>query len=266
MKLFKTFKLYYLPRIVAVWFLSACILVYILALRNNRVRPFLPFISECGMTPPESCIFAQFFNLGAVLMAIIGYIRYQQVNIAIKSKTIHLPIIWNELSFWTGAIICIGVTIAANFQARFALLIHLIGANMIFGTGAVYIIIQTRITAAFVRINYNEAKSAISNSTLYYLRIFISFSYCIASLSTVVLFEKAVGKYDFEANNIFWNEEDTDMKIRTLAAIAEWLTVFIFLIYTLTMSEDLKHIEFEEVRFKTQYAAFTNNIKKKKVK
>lgn len=77
-------------------------------------------------------------------MAIIGYIRYHQVNLAISSKVINLPRLWNKLSFWTGSIVCMGISIVANFQARSSLFIHLIGAAMIFGTALVYFPIEVR--------------------------------------------------------------------------------------------------------------------------
>ncbi|KAF2896219.1 hypothetical protein ILUMI_09956 [Ignelater luminosus] len=264
MKMFREFKLYYFPSIVVGWLLSACILTYMLALENNHVRPFLPFISECGMTPPESCLFAQFFNIGAVLMAIMGYIRYQQVNIAINSKIISLPIIWNELSLWGANIMGIGISVVGNFQASFSLLIHLTGAVLIFGTAMVYCVIQTKITASYIHIKCNDEKSVISNSRLYYLRIFLTFLYCVACLSTIVLFVKSVEKFDFAENKIHWNKEDTDLKIRTLAAIAEWLALFFLNAYALTMTEDFKSLEFEEIRFKTKYAVFTTNEQNKK--
>ena len=39
----------------------------------------LPYISDTGAYPPESCIFAQFLNLGALLIGVDVYIRYKQV-------------------------------------------------------------------------------------------------------------------------------------------------------------------------------------------
>ncbi len=41
----------------------------------------LPYISDTGTYPPESCIFAQFLNMGALLIGIDVYIRYKQVSL-----------------------------------------------------------------------------------------------------------------------------------------------------------------------------------------
>lgn len=70
------------------------------------------------------------------------YVRYRQVNFAIDYKVIHLPKIWNELGFWTGNIVCIGISIVANFQETSLLLVHIIGGAMAFGTLAIYFGIQ----------------------------------------------------------------------------------------------------------------------------
>jgi hypothetical protein len=40
----------------------------------------LPYISDTGAYPPESCIFAQFLNFGALLVGVDVYIRYKQVE------------------------------------------------------------------------------------------------------------------------------------------------------------------------------------------
>ena len=45
-----------------------------------------PYISDTGTFPPESCIFAQLLNFGALLVGIIVYIRYKQVPILLKLK------------------------------------------------------------------------------------------------------------------------------------------------------------------------------------
>jgi len=38
------------------------------------------YISDTGALPPESCIFSQFLNIGALLFGINFYIRYKQAS------------------------------------------------------------------------------------------------------------------------------------------------------------------------------------------
>ena len=45
----------------------------------------LPYISDTGTTPPESCIFAQFLNIGALFIGVVAYIRFKQVIILLGS-------------------------------------------------------------------------------------------------------------------------------------------------------------------------------------
>lgn len=72
------------------------------------------------------------------------YVRYRQVNIAISSKVIDLSKTWNEVAFWSGNIICLGVSIVANFQETLVTSVHLFGATTAFAVVIVYFVIYVR--------------------------------------------------------------------------------------------------------------------------
>lgn len=40
---------------------------YGIAVANNHVEPVFPYISDAGSLSPESCVFGQLLNIGAVL-------------------------------------------------------------------------------------------------------------------------------------------------------------------------------------------------------
>ena len=76
-----------------------------------------PYISDASTRPPESCIFSQLVNVGALLLAVTFYIRYKQVAEHCRSYQIDSRYrSVNNLSLlfgWAGAV---GLSIIANFQ------------------------------------------------------------------------------------------------------------------------------------------------------
>ena len=45
----------------------ACVCRYGIAVGGKHVEPGFPYISDTGTYPPESCVFGQLMNLGALL-------------------------------------------------------------------------------------------------------------------------------------------------------------------------------------------------------
>lgn len=75
-------------------------------------------------------------------VAITMYIRYRQVDLAMSSNDIVLPTKWNEIAFWSGNSVCLGVSMVGNFQRSTMTIAHFIGAFLAFGIAAVYIVAQ----------------------------------------------------------------------------------------------------------------------------
>ena len=78
-----------------------------------------PYISDTTTRPPESCIFSQLVNLGALLLAVTFYIRYKQVLEYCSSYQVQTRFTAiNSLSLlagWSGAL---GLSVIANFQVN----------------------------------------------------------------------------------------------------------------------------------------------------
>jgi hypothetical protein len=88
----------------------------------------------------ESCIFAQFLNVGALLVAIVVYIRYKQVHEFLVSHQIgYRSIKVNIVGLYLGWIGAFGISIVANFQETAVFRVHLTGALMAFGVGSAYL-------------------------------------------------------------------------------------------------------------------------------
>ena len=109
--------LHFYPIATAILYPVTFFFTYFLAVFLGHTEFDWPYISDTSAKPPESCIFGQLVNIGALLTGITVYIRYKQVyefyhshQISITSHRI------NQLGLilgWAGAL---GISLVANFQ------------------------------------------------------------------------------------------------------------------------------------------------------
>ncbi|KAL5502284.1 hypothetical protein EMCRGX_G009030 [Ephydatia muelleri] len=59
--------------IMALGFLTT----YIVAVQNNHVTPYLPYISDTGRNPPESCIFTIICSVSSFFLCLIVYVSFR---------------------------------------------------------------------------------------------------------------------------------------------------------------------------------------------
>ena len=143
---------------------------YTISVQWDHVVPGFPYISETGTLSPESCIFAQFLNIAALLrkfltnftkrktrvvmandnracisVACCVYIRHRQVSQwqfergnDLVSKRIVV------VTAWCGVLSCFGLDILANFQEARVVAAHMIGAMTCFTAGTIYFCLQVR--------------------------------------------------------------------------------------------------------------------------
>ncbi|XP_049559490.1 modulator of macroautophagy TMEM150B isoform X2 [Orcinus orca] len=103
-----------LPAFLAFWATAGIWTVFSLAVANKAVNltEGFPYISRCGNSPPQSCIFSQVLNLGAALAAWTCILRYHQLRDWGVGK-------WpNQLILWTGLLCTLGTSIVGNFQVE----------------------------------------------------------------------------------------------------------------------------------------------------
>ncbi|XP_017877666.1 DNA damage-regulated autophagy modulator protein 2-like, partial [Ceratina calcarata] len=116
---------------------------YTISVQWEHVVPGFPYISETGTLSPESCIFAQFLNIAALLLACCVYIRHRQVSqwqLERGNDLVNKKIV--TMSAWCGALACFGLDILANFQEARVVAAHMIGAMTCFTAGTVYFCLQ----------------------------------------------------------------------------------------------------------------------------
>ncbi|KAK5650439.1 hypothetical protein RI129_001468 [Pyrocoelia pectoralis] len=235
---FNSFKLQYLPALVCCWFIITFTITYFISVFHEHVYPIFPYISETGSKPPESCIFGQMLNIGAVILGINNYIRYRQIDFALTMRNIGLKRTWNEMSLWCGNMVCFGVTLVGNFQQSTVVYIHLIGAFMTFGGTAIFFILQF----------YNRyPEYGIGNGILYF-RVFLTIFYII--LFTLLCVFSIISVDEFTGHDYkWWTGEHGGYHFHLISTISEWLLVFTLILYVLSVSKEFKSLEYQEIKF-----------------
>jgi len=231
-------KVYLFPIAVYLLFQTTFLCTYIAAVLQGHVVPDIPYISDAATYSPESCVFGQFINIGCVLLGIVVYIRYRQVQQLIyhHSELIASSHKINRIAMWIGFGSCLGCSIVANFQETNVRMVHFVGAFTCFGLGTVYFGYQSIIS-------YNIHPFA-GSLRLAHIRI------ALAALCTIFFIVVAVTGI---ISHILFNGEDPrkwypsdgGWKYHVASSISEWIVSTIFSFYILSFSDEFKLITFD---------------------
>ncbi|XP_069494362.1 modulator of macroautophagy TMEM150B [Ambystoma mexicanum] len=130
------------PISFAIWSTVGLWIVYFMSVSNGSVNISVafPYISTCGSYPPQSCVFGQVLNVGAILAVWVTFIRFQQVrDLGCHSRL-------NIASAVLGVLSALGISMVGNFQQSNQLETHLVGAVLAFFVGVAYFWLQTIMT------------------------------------------------------------------------------------------------------------------------
>lgn len=233
-------NLHFLPIVLGCFASIAFITSYALAVSDKKVNALWPYISEAGAYPPQSCIFGQFLNIAAVIAFVAMYIHYKHVR---EFNITAMPLIQklNYWSLWIGAFTCLGLSVVANFQVINSLVVHMIGAVMVFGLGMVYCWMQAVISH---KMRSQAMSSALSSYTRFVLAFLVTVFFIItivAGGASTAQYKKhkndTVGRYDHE-----WKEDDPGYQAHLASTFSEWLMSICFLLYFLTFFREFQKI------------------------
>lgn len=132
----------FLPAALVVWTVASFIFAYITAVVLRHVDPLVPYISDTGTMAPERCVFGIMLDVSAFLGMATVYVRYKQVEALTGEEEVRLNRL-NCAGLLLGLISSFGMCVVANFQKTTIFSMHLVGAVLTFGIGALYIIVQT---------------------------------------------------------------------------------------------------------------------------
>lgn len=219
---------------VIIWLFVATIclvLSYSIARSTGHTEsPFVPAISETTSKDPEGAIFAELFNITAMLTLVIMGIRYFQVRMINRQveagETSHLTQI-NSLGIVFGFCSVLGITIVANFrsiQADDAIqIIHVTGAVLLFASGAAYCWAQTLATYQLTKFNSDSRPT-------FTVRLVIS---SVITLSTVVFFICGGLTYHASVKASSWH---------VVGNLAEWITAWCFGAFALSFFKEFQKL------------------------
>ena len=96
---------------------------YIIAVSMNHVHPFLPNISKTATFEPEGSIFGVLLFFVALLVLVLNFLRYLQLDGSLKQPAIDQSDVWrtirtlHKFAFALGVSSVTGIVIVANVSS-----------------------------------------------------------------------------------------------------------------------------------------------------
>ncbi|XP_072340881.1 DNA damage-regulated autophagy modulator protein 1 isoform X3 [Scyliorhinus torazame] len=215
----------FLPVTLVIWSCAAFAISFAIAVLMRHVRPLVPFISDTGTKPPESCIFGLMINLSAFLGLVVMYTRYKLLlTLNERKATINLKL--NLPALICGALGCLGMCIVANFQS-------LISIKMM---------------------PYHHT------ALVCYFRSMLAIASVIATIPMIVCYALAVHSNP----NLDWKKGTKGYTFQVVSAVCEWLVAFNFNFFFITYIKEFQNSGTsgtpeegkEEKTMKTSYVFF----------
>ncbi|CAH1114462.1 unnamed protein product [Psylliodes chrysocephalus] len=225
------FSVRYLPIIIANTLLLTTIITTTLAYYYGHVTHIIPYISDTGTLPPESCFFGQFLNIIWLLLSAAMYLKFKQVQDILSKHNMTHKNNLNKFTAIIGLTAAFGVSIVANFQETNMFIVHWIGAVMAFGGGAVYVCLQTSL--------YLTIAPVIGQMFLTKVRIGVSaltvVSFLIYFIAAMISYTKFNGQ-----NYLSWTKEDGGFEWHNTSTITEWICSISIMVYIMLMGDEFK--------------------------
>jgi len=220
----------------------AFLLSYTIAVSLGHAELGWPYISDTATKPPESCIFSQLVNVGALLLAITFYVRYKQVAEYCSSYQVPRRLAALNgcclVAGWGGAL---GLSLFANFQETEVSLIHWLGFYLCFFLGLAW-------TWGSVLASYSLYPLATAKWLLV-TRLILA---CIYSVTlTVMLVAGAVAREQFHGkDNTKWMPGDGGWYWHCASTGSEWLMAFSLDLTILSLVPEFRRIGLDSPRIR----------------
>ncbi|XP_059834503.1 DNA damage-regulated autophagy modulator protein 1 isoform X5 [Hypanus sabinus] len=214
-----------LPAALVIWSSTAFIISFIIAMSDGHVSPLVPFISDTGANPPESCVFGLMVNISAFLGAFTMYVQYKMLQTLNEENPIISPY-FNRAALVLGLLGSLGMCIVANFQETAVRVVHDIGALLTFGMGTLYLFLQTYISFKMQHLcNNRSAFLARTGLTAVSVVAFIIMLICY--------FLSGTSRFN-------WKPADEGYGCHVASAVCEWMVGFSFNFFFMTFIKDFQ--------------------------
>lgn len=240
-------NLYLLPIIVFATIPLTLFITYSISIKEEHVNPELPYISDTGTFPPESCIFGQFFNIAAFVLSICVYVRYLEVKYypELSGSDVMINPKLNKVTFVLGQLSCLGLDLVANFQETNAGFMHMIGANLLFLVGTTHFVLQVLISKKMPELVSRNL--VVIRAVL--LTICVVSTFITIPTIYIAMHEYKGPKYAWIKK---WTPEDGGYEMHLLSAAAEWILCLTYCLLILTFAPEFYNLELLEpvIRYK----------------
>ncbi|XP_056615618.1 DNA damage-regulated autophagy modulator protein 2b [Triplophysa dalaica] len=224
-----------LPAALVVWTAATFVFAYITAVILKHVDPLVPYISDTGTVAPERCVFGIMLNVSAFLGVATMYVRYKQVQALIDAGGTRLHLL-NRVGLVLGCGSSLGMCVVANFQKTTLFSMHLVGAVLTFGVGALYIFAQTLLSY--------HMQPHIHSKSMFWTRLSVGM-WTLASIismfvSSVIMYSTLPG---VEVNKkLHWTPGEPGYTPHIISTISEWSLALSFISFFFTYIRDFKKI------------------------
>ncbi|XP_048879871.1 DNA damage-regulated autophagy modulator protein 2-like [Brienomyrus brachyistius] len=224
-----------LPTALVLWTSATFIFAYITAVVLNHVDPLVPYISDTGTVAPERCVFGIMLDISSFLGIATIYVRYKQVQALVDQEESTLHIL-NQVGLVLGWLSSFGMCVVANFQKTTLFSMHLVGAVLTFGIGALYILVQTLLSY--------RMQPRLHGKGIFWVRLVVGI-WTITSIismfvSSVIMYSSLPG-VNVE-KKLHWIPGETGYTPHIVSTISEWSLAFSFISFFLTYIRDFQKI------------------------
>uniref|UniRef100_A0A3P8VYB5 DNA-damage regulated autophagy modulator 2b n=1 Tax=Cynoglossus semilaevis TaxID=244447 RepID=A0A3P8VYB5_CYNSE len=214
----------FLPVALVIWTAASFVFAYVTAVLLRHVDPLVPYISDTGTMAPERCVFGIMLDVSAFLGMATVYVRYKQVEALTTADevTLHRD--------------SLGMCVVANFQKTTLFSMHLVGAVLTFGVGALYIVVQTLISS--------KMQPHINSKSIYLIRLGVGVwtmsSIISMFISSVIMYSSLPGE-DLP-HKLHWTPGEVGYTAHIISTVSEWSLAFSFISFFLTYIRDFQKI------------------------
>uniref|UniRef100_A0A6G1RED9 DNA damage regulated autophagy modulator 2 n=1 Tax=Hypotaenidia okinawae TaxID=2861861 RepID=A0A6G1RED9_9GRUI len=228
-----------LPVALVVWSAASFVFSYITAIVLHHIDPLVPYISDTGAIPPERCLFGIMLNISAFLGMATMYVRYKQVYALNPEKSKILKL--NKTGLAVGLMSCFGLCIIANFQKCILYYIHVVGACLTFGVGAIYMLVQTILSYLM--------QPEVHSKDIFWIRLTVLL-WCSSSIVSMFVSSVVLNSGLYGTNlvqKLHWDSQEKGYTAHIISTISEWSLAFSFLSFFLTYIRDFQKISLRAV-------------------
>ncbi|XP_029911919.1 DNA damage-regulated autophagy modulator protein 2 [Myripristis murdjan] len=238
----------FLPATLVAWSSATFIVNYVIAVLLGHTDPLIPYISDTSAEVPERCLFGFMLSISSFFGLATVYVRYKQVEaLAVGGETrLHQ---FNSAALTLGCLSALGMCIVANFQESAIISVHLLGATLTFGSGVLYILIQTAMSyhmqPRFQSKDIVWARTAVGLWTMA--------SIITMFVSSVILYDDLPG-VDVTSKR-HWRPGEKGYTAHLVSTVSEWSLAFSFIMFFLTYIRD-----FQKLHIRVQAVLHSNHL------